>query len=248
MPGGHPDHPTRPSPQCSQREREARRRAAGFGPGERVIAAVANLHPYKGHDDLIRAFARLEPRSRGLRLMVVGRDAGSGPTASSLATRLGVRDAVRFTGQVDNVAELLSIAEFAVHPSHEEGFANAIVEAMSAGKTVAAYDVGGNGEAIVDGETGLLVPSGDTHGLAAAIDELLDDPQRTEAMGRAGRRCELRDGSDGRPLRRLVHRTRRTGRVASAVRLATTSLRPEFRCGHLPTLTLRRPPAGGDRR
>lgn len=177
--------------------RDAHRRAAGFADHHRVIAAVANLHPYKGYDDLIRAFARLDPSSRDLQLMIVGREAGAGPPARRLAAELGVLDSVRFMGQVIDVENLLSFAELVVHPSHEEGFSNAVIEAMSAGKAVVACDVGGNGEAIVDGETGLLVPARDPAAMATAIERLLTDRKRSSAMGRAGRaRVEANFGVD----------------------------------------------------
>ncbi len=171
----------------SREQQRAIRRAAGFGESERVLLCVANLHPYKGHADLIRAFALLDPAHGDLTLVLVGRDEGEEAPARVLARELGVERRIRFTGQVSAVEEFLAIAELVVHPSHEEGFANAILEAMSAGRPVIACDVGGNAEAIVDGETGVLVPPSQPGRLAAAMNELLGEPGRACAMGRAGR-------------------------------------------------------------
>ena len=82
---------------------------------------------------------------------------------------------------------LLALADVVVHPSTEEGFSNAILEAMAAGKPVVAARVGGNPEAVVDGETGLLVPLGDAEALAAATVRLLADPGEARRLGAAGR-------------------------------------------------------------
>ena len=74
-----------------------------------------------------------------------------------------------------------------MHPSDEEGFSNAILEAMAAGKPVVASAVGGNPEAIVEGKTGHLVPAGDASALAEAILRLMADPERARELGLAGR-------------------------------------------------------------
>jgi glycosyltransferase involved in cell wall biosynthesis len=85
------------------------------------------------------------------------------------------------------VPDLLRASDLFVHPSREEGFSNAILEAMAAGLPVVACDVGGNPEAIVDGETGRLVPPRNAVAFASAVAELLADPEKRKAMGEAGR-------------------------------------------------------------
>jgi glycosyltransferase involved in cell wall biosynthesis len=74
-----------------------------------------------------------------------------------------------------------------VLPSHMEGMPNALIEAMAAGRPTVATDAGGNAEVVADGETGLIVPPRNPARLADAILTLLKDPERAEAMGRAGR-------------------------------------------------------------
>jgi glycosyltransferase involved in cell wall biosynthesis len=86
------------------------------------------------------------------------------------------------------VPDLLRASDLFVHPSREEGFSNAILEAMAAGLPVVACDVGGNPEAVTDGETGRMVPSRDAAAFASAIAEFLADPEKRKAMGEAGRR------------------------------------------------------------
>ncbi|MGH7409967.1 MAG: glycosyltransferase, partial [Candidatus Methylomirabilis sp.] len=75
----------------------------------------------------------------------------------------------------------------AVLPSLEEGFPNAVLEAMAAGKPVVASRVGGIAEAVIHEETGLLVPPGDDQALAEAILRLLEHPAEAARLGEAGR-------------------------------------------------------------
>jgi glycosyltransferase involved in cell wall biosynthesis len=115
---------------------------------------------------------------------------GDGPEAGSLAAlsrQLGLQEAVRFLGTRSDIPQLLSLLDVVALPSLEEGFPNVVLEAMAAGKPVVATRVGGTPEAVIHRETGLLVPPKDPRALADAILEVLDDPQRANAMGQAGR-------------------------------------------------------------
>ena len=80
-------------------------------------------------------------------------------------------------------------------PSLREGFGDPIIEAMALGKPVVASRIGGMLEIVRDGETGLLVPPGDSDALAQAIIELLRDPQARERMGLVSRQVALREFS-----------------------------------------------------
>jgi len=100
---------------------------------------------------------------------------------------MGLRESVRFLGTRHDVPELLALMDMVVHPSLQEGFANAVLEAMAAGKPVVATDVGGNPEAVVQGETGLLVPPRDSRALADAIIWMLDHPDEAARFGETGR-------------------------------------------------------------
>ncbi|MFN3466753.1 MAG: glycosyltransferase family 4 protein, partial [Candidatus Brocadiales bacterium] len=90
-----------------------------------------------------------------------------------------------------DIPEILSIAEFYVHPTITEALGIAILEAMAMGKAVVASRVDGVPELVIDGETGLLVPPEDPGAMSRAIIELLQSPPRAREMGQKGRERAL---------------------------------------------------------
>jgi glycosyltransferase involved in cell wall biosynthesis len=162
------------------------RRTLGLGERTAVVGVVANLIQYKGLRFFLEAWASLASDFPGAVALLVG----DGPLRGELEAQVqaaGVRESVRFLGTRSDVPELLGLMDFAVHPALEEGFSNAILEAMAAGRAVVATSVGGNPEAIVPGETGLLVPPADSKALASAMRRLLEHPAEAAAYGTAGR-------------------------------------------------------------
>ena len=160
----------------------------GLPPRAPVTVCVSNFFGYKGHDDLVAALAINAEEFPEATYVLIGRDAGSLEATLALAGNLGVLPRLRFAGPRSDVPDFLRAADLFVHPSHQEGFSNAILEAMAAGLPVVACDVGGNPEAVVDGETGRLVPPRNPDRLAAGLGELLRDEGKRRAMGDAGRR------------------------------------------------------------
>jgi glycosyltransferase involved in cell wall biosynthesis len=159
-------------------------RAPGAPP--RTLLTVANLRPEKAHEVLLRAAAMLAPARPELRLLI----AGDGPRAAELhglAASLGIDDRVEFLGHVDDVPSLLGRAGAFVLPSRSEAFPNAAMEAMASGLPVVASAVGGLLDLIDHGRTGLLVPVDDAGAFAAAIDQLMADPERAARIGAAAR-------------------------------------------------------------
>jgi glycosyltransferase involved in cell wall biosynthesis len=154
-----------------------------------VIGTVCRLaEPEKGLAVLLQAMARLAGPSAAspCQLLIVG----EGPAFTqlrALAERLRIAPWVVFAGRRQDIAGVLSLLEVFVLPSLVEGFGIAIVEAMAAGRPVVATTVGGLPEIVLPGETGLLVPPGDPVALAAAVQELLNNPGRARAMGARGR-------------------------------------------------------------
>jgi glycosyltransferase involved in cell wall biosynthesis len=149
---------------------------------DRTVLAVGRLHRQKGFDVLLRAVAAVDD----VRAILVG-DGEERRALEALAGKLGIGGRVEFTGWVERVHERFATADVLALPSRFEAFPMTILEAMSAGLAVVATDVGSVGEAVVEGETGLLVPPENVEALAAAIAELLDDDVRRIELGRRGR-------------------------------------------------------------
>ena len=147
---------------------------------------VANLIPYKGHADLLAAFALAAPDLPDWQLRCVGRDDGLMAALQAQARDAGIGDKVHFLGARSDVPELFASSDVAILASHEEGFPNAVIEAMAAGLPVVATRVGGVPEAVEDGVTGVLVPPHDPQALAAALCRVANDPAARTRMGQAG--------------------------------------------------------------
>jgi glycosyltransferase involved in cell wall biosynthesis len=149
-----------------------------------VIVSVGRLAAPKDPLTLVAALARLP--AGAFRAVLVG----GGPQHADVAAavrRAGLDDAVELIGNRDDVPALLAVADLFVLASRSEGLPMSVLEAMAAGLPVVASAVGGVAEAVVDGETGLLVPPGDAKALADSIGRVLADPQLRRAMGSAGR-------------------------------------------------------------
>ena len=155
-----------------------------------IVLTVARLDPQKNLSDLIRAAAQV-PEARFL-------VAGEGPMRSALESEIrahALDGRVELLGFRSDVAELLRACDLFVLPSLFEGLPLSVLEAMAAGKPVIASRVGGTDEAVVHGETGILVPPSDPAALARAIRELLADPATAQAYGARGRARVAREFS-----------------------------------------------------
>jgi glycosyltransferase involved in cell wall biosynthesis len=161
--------------------------------GVPVIGLVANLRPIKRIDVLVEAMARICARQPDVRTVVVGADA-PGPSGESmrdslirLAERLGVRDRIVFTGGVADASLYINRFSVAILCSESEGFSNALIEYMQAGRPIVCTRAGGNPELIEDGNNGFLVPVGDPDVLAARVILLLADDNLARRLGAAAR-------------------------------------------------------------
>ncbi len=169
---------------------EARDGVEPYAGTEPRLLCVGRLIPIKGHLVLLRALAQARERVPGVVLDVAGRGPLE-PALKAYARELGLDGAVRFLGFVSPVERALEQAAIVVVPSLGEGFGMVALEAMERGRPVIASAVGGLPEIVADGETGLVVPSGDANALADAIVALAGDLERAAAMGRAGRERAL---------------------------------------------------------
>jgi glycosyltransferase involved in cell wall biosynthesis len=182
---------------CSAQDAAAARAALNIPTGRFLVAAFCRLSAEKGLFTLLEAVA-LNSGS-GIQYLI----AGSGPLEAELKARasaLGVEKDVTFAGFVENPVPLLCAADMVVLPSLREGFPVALLEAMAAGKPVAASRIEGVDESVEDGRSGLLVPAGDAMALAAAIKRLSSDTAAAQAMGRHGSESVLANFSEARMI------------------------------------------------
>jgi glycosyltransferase involved in cell wall biosynthesis len=178
------------------RQADPRLKATLAGEGGRpVVLTVGRLDAQKGHTHLLAAAVHLP----GVALVLAGEGRERGDLERQ-AQALGIADRVRFLGHRDDVPDLLSVCDVFVLPSLYEGLPLAALEAMAAAKPVVATAIEGTDEAVVQGETGLLVPPGQPQELAAAIRLLLGDATLATRMGQAGRQRARREFSIGRMI------------------------------------------------
>lgn len=179
-----------------QQGKAAARARLGLATDAQVVACAAVLRPRKGQHVLLDAFARIAARHPRAVLLL----AGGGSERERLqaqAAALGLADRVRLPGPVKPVFDVYAAADLFVMPSFHEGLCNACLEAGFAGLPQVVSDAGGNGEIVVDGETGAVVPKGDVESLGQAIARYLDDPALGARHGAAGReRCHARFTAD----------------------------------------------------
>jgi glycosyltransferase involved in cell wall biosynthesis len=154
--------------------------------GHRVVV-VANIHPLKGHREFLEVVDLVRRRLPEVVFDFVGRDEMHGEVGQQ-ADRMGLMSWVRFHGFQADLAPFLSGAcVFALPSRITEGSPTSILEAMSSGLPVVAYDVGGVGQLVADELTGFLVTVGDSAAMAERIELLLRNPQVAGEMGRRGR-------------------------------------------------------------
>ena len=151
-------------------------------PGELVIGTVAPLRAEKNVGRLLRVFARLD-RSIATRLVIAG-DGVERPALTRLAADLGLAGRVIFTGQVAPETVLGTFDIFALS-SDTEQMPNALLEAMAAGRAVAAVDVGDVKSILCEDNRNFVTARGDEAAFAASISALLRDPAKRVALGRA---------------------------------------------------------------
>lgn len=150
------------------------------------MLVLGRLIPIKGHSILLRAFAAAREEVDGLKLDVVGAGREE-PALRRLTDNLGLNGSVRFAGSTRDIDPWLERAAVVVVPSLGEGFGRVAIEAMERGRAVIASDVGGLGEVVAHGSTGMLVPPGEEGALKEAILELARDPEAARRMGGEGR-------------------------------------------------------------
>jgi glycosyltransferase involved in cell wall biosynthesis len=167
--------------------REKIRKEFGISDDAYVIANIARFEPQKGHFFLVETLKHLIPQ---LDRKVVALLVGIGPDQEKIEAevrRLGLQDAVCFTGYRKDVPDILSASDVSVMPSHYEGIPRAVMESLALGIPVVATDVPGTRTLIQSGQTGMLVEYGDVPGMSSALASVLSDASLAGQLGERGK-------------------------------------------------------------
>jgi glycosyltransferase involved in cell wall biosynthesis len=175
-----------------------------------IVLSIGRAVEKKGYDDLLQALARL-PSGLAWRFVHLG----GGPLLESLkatAIRLGLASRITWRGAEDQAAvlaqlreaDLFVLASRIARDGDRDGLPNVLMEAQSQSLAVLATKAGAIAELIVDGETGLLLPSGDPAALGAALERLIGDPALRQRLGANGAARVARDFSLERCIDRLA--------------------------------------------
>jgi N-acetyl-alpha-D-glucosaminyl L-malate synthase BshA len=168
-------------PRPPRRSREEVRRELGLR-DEAMIIHSSNLRPLKRIDLLLQTAARIRPRESFKLVILAG---GNFAPFMGQVRQLGIEDRVIVRENVNDIEDYLQAADLGLFTSETESFCLSILEAMCFACPSVAPRVGGIPEVIEDNMSGLLVPFGDTRIMAEAVENLIQDPARRRALGRA---------------------------------------------------------------
>ena len=157
----------------------------GIGADAPVIGFVGRFSRSKGITELLDAFAVVRHKHPDAHLILVGHVDGSEPISARDQDRLVHTDGVHHIGWTAETPAWFATMDFVVLPTKREGFPSVPLEAAGLSKPCVAFRATGTVDAVVDGETGVLVPQGDVDGLAGAMIRYVDDPDLCHEHGRA---------------------------------------------------------------
>ena len=172
-------------PSLSDTEREAIRRELAGDPERKIIISVGRLVSEKGMSDMLIAFALARQKHPEAVLVI----AGDGPLRQELegqARQLGLAESVRFKGNREDIARLLTASDIYVSTSHREGMSLALLEAMSAGIPALATAVGETPK-LLGNDRGITTSAHDITAFGSELAGLLDQPERMRSLGCAAR-------------------------------------------------------------
>ena len=160
----------------------------------KVLIFVGRLHVEKGLRELYEAYALLASEIPELHLLMVGPSEDFDDTFARKVTADGLKSRAHILGSVTDPERYLAISDLLCLPSYREGFGTVVLEAAAMGVPTVASDIYGLRDAVVDGETGMLVPARDAAALRAAIKHLLtSDGGIRERLGEAARQRVRRE-------------------------------------------------------
>jgi glycosyltransferase involved in cell wall biosynthesis len=166
--------------------------------GPPVVLMASRMLWDKGVAELIEAARLLRARGRSCRIVLAGGPDPENPrTVTTDELRAWEREGlIEWWGHQEDMVPVFQRASFVVLPSYREGTPKVLLEACASGRAIITTDVPGCREVVRHGENGLLVPPRDANALAAAIEQLAEDPARRQRMGQAGRAMAVAHFSD----------------------------------------------------
>ena len=160
------------------------KKTLGIDSSNIVVGTLGAFRPIKGQTFLVKAIAEVVKKYNNIVVLFVGsRDTDYFVEVEQLVKRFKLEKHVRFVGHQEEAIKILSIFDIYICSSVSEGFSNAILEAMMAGKPVIASNSGGNSEVVVDNITGLLIPPCNPKAIANALEVLLMNSGKMKSMG-----------------------------------------------------------------
>lgn len=166
---------------CRRQSCESARVNLGLDPARKIVLAVGRLSPEKGFDVLIKAFASLPQQQHPIDLLIAG-EGDDRARLTALIEQWGVGDRVKLLGFQSDTTTLYEASDIFVLSSYREGLPNVVLEAMAMQTPVIATKVAGVPKLISDGESGLLIESGDVDSLTAQLSHLLKSEVLREQM------------------------------------------------------------------
>jgi glycosyltransferase involved in cell wall biosynthesis len=174
------------APPTAEQRTQARERL-GFTGEDFVVGMIARFRPEKGHDILLTGALCAAAGIPSLRILAIG----GGPLLESLRSRFRRECDSRRIQLLDDVTDvrthLYAMDVGCLLPTGNEGFSNSILEKMAVGLPLIVTRVGGNSEAVIDGENGLVIPPRDVAAFQRALVTLHSDPARRLSMGQRSR-------------------------------------------------------------
>jgi len=155
------------------------RKELGIKQGAFVFGIIAQFRREKSHNLLVQAFAQLDEHT----YLICAGDGEYRQATEDLARELGVLERVRFLGSVADSRPVIAASDATVLASTSETFSMAMLESLSMGVPMAVPTVGGLQEAVIDGVTGLVFPSGNIEQMARKLGSLSSDPGKAKEMG-----------------------------------------------------------------
>lgn len=158
----------------------------GLPPDCTAVGIVTRMRTRKGVEEFVRAIGAVRRERPDVHGVIAG-EVSLDDVLEGIVREFGLEGHLTLLGRRSDMPEVLSAFDLFVLSSHDEGMSNAVLEGMAMELPVVATDVGGTGEVVRHGASGLLVPAKDPAALAAAIVDVLADRERAAAMGRLGR-------------------------------------------------------------